>query len=166
MHGLTPAEKRGNVGSGREHLFAIVENDEHLPWMEGITQHLGEEPLARLAHAQCGGQSRENEGRVMDGGEVDEDDPIGECWRDIVGDRQGEPRLAYSTGPGYRQERNCLVEEQCAGNDAFGFPADEAGAWDRRRRTLQRCRRGAHRWFPGRSGDGSDESCLWIDTIP
>jgi hypothetical protein len=137
LHGRATAKEFGDVRGGTEDLLAVIENDEHLPRVEGVAQHVPEGPFAGLVDAQGGSQCREDEGRVTNGGEIYEDDPIREGACDIVDDRQGEARFAHPAGTDRGQEGHGLVEEQRPSNDALGLPAYEAGPRDRRRRQLK-----------------------------
>ena len=53
--------------------------------------------------------------RVGQGRQIDPDHAVGEVRGHVLGDGQGEARLAHATGTGQRQQRNGILEQEARG---------------------------------------------------
>ena len=107
-------EEAGHLRRGFDHVLAVVEEQQQLAGAEQRAQAGGERSVASLAEAERLGDRREDEGGIAERREVDERRPVGEGGRGVVGDRQSQPCLADTAGPGQRQEGNGLIEQQGA----------------------------------------------------
>jgi hypothetical protein len=128
LHRRATVEEVGDPRRRRQHLLAVVEDDEALAGAEERGQGVVQESVAALADAQGLGDRRQHEVGVADPGEVDEDHPVGEAVGHGVGDRQGQAGLAHPAGADQRQEGDRLVQQPSAGGRRFPLATDQRGA--------------------------------------
>ncbi len=93
----------GEVDRRRGHVLQVVEHDQLAPRAEDGAQPVGERPVAGLVHAQRPGERRQHEGRLGDGGQADDDGPVGEVRGHRVRGGEGEAGLADAAGTGQGQ---------------------------------------------------------------
>ena len=115
---------------------------------------LGERPHRPTRRPRAPGDGRQHQRRVGQRREVDEGDAVGEGVGDVLGDGQGQPRLAHPAGPGQGQQGDGLVQQQGTRGGALGLPADEPGARDGRRSEAGGSRQMQPCVAPRRTGDG------------
>jgi hypothetical protein len=136
-------------------VFAVVNQQERLARAQVLDELRRDGVIAVWCEAKGGDQRGAYEGRVGDRGEIDPEHPIGKGVRDILGNRQGQPRLAHATRAGERQEGHGLIQQQSASSGKLRLPANEASPRNGER-AERSCRvRVGHRPCPTEQTDGA-----------
>ena len=91
-------------------LLEVVEQQEDASLTQVRVQRLDERPLSLLAERERLCDRRDEQRRVVDRGELDEEDAVREGIDEVGGRLQSEPRLPGAAGPGERQEPDVATE--------------------------------------------------------
>jgi hypothetical protein len=115
-------------GRGRgEEVLEVVEDEQGLARAEvgpqGVRYGIG----AALPDAGGGGDGGDDLARIGDGGQLDEEDAVGEALPGGVGDRHGQPGLADAAQPGHGDEADAGAGEGGEDEIEVAFAADDRG---------------------------------------
>jgi hypothetical protein len=128
-------EQVGDVRSGLDHLFDVVQDEQQALAAHGRPQPRGERFAAGRPDAEGRRHGRHDQVGGRDGGERDEPDAVREGCFDRRGGRDREPGLAHPAGTGQRQQADGRIGEQPTEGFHLAFPADERGRRHRQRST-------------------------------
>nr|WP_246741392.1 hypothetical protein [Bradyrhizobium sp. 1(2017)] len=116
-------ELAGKDRGGRQHMLAIVQNEQHLPRPQ-IIERRNQTVVGIASDAQCRHQRRAEQRRIGDRGEIDETDAVAAPRRKRLGDRYGNRRLADPSRAG--QGHVPVVGQQIRDIDDVRFATDDA----------------------------------------
>ena len=123
-------------------MLDVVEDEQELAVPQRHEQPVGKRLVALLPDADGLGDGGNDEVRIAHRGQIDEADAVGELRDQVRRDLQREPGLAYPTRTGQRQQRHVLAQEQLSDRGDLPLPANQRGAWQRKRRRTVRQRQG------------------------
>ena len=126
-----------------EDLLHVVENEQHPRRPDHRDEALDDGASRAFQDTQSAGQSGENLARRAHGGQVDEEDPVGEAGIELVGELDGKPGLSRAAGPGDGEQTHPITHEQLCRRLQVDSAADDGLDVHGDRRSDVRCR---HRW--------------------
>ena len=124
---------RSNVAnrlSRLEDVFEVVEHEQALPWPESLTQ------LASVDQPERRRDRRNHKRRIVDPGQIDEVDAVGEIVDYSCRGRDRKPRFSATAGTRERDDL-ALTHERCDLRH-LAFAANESRGLDRKVRVLKR----------------------------
>ena len=122
-------------------LLEVVEHEQERTFAQCVDD-CAQAPTFACVEAECLGHGRRDELELADRSEVDECRSVTELGRELVRDRDGEPRLAAAADAGQRQQADVLAPQQ--GRDGSNLdPAAEQRCGGTRQ--TRRAGRGASR---------------------
>src|SRR5215218_9433382 len=123
----TGGEEVREVWSSREHPLAVVEEEQQALCREEAGHRLQQRLSGLLTRPEHGGDAGNDERRIVQRGEVDEDNPIWKVLQHALGDRDRQPRLADSAGTGHRQQPDLVILELASERRELSLTPDEPG---------------------------------------
>ena len=118
-------ERLGEVEARREHLLAVVHDEQHLLVGQRVDHPRADGPAGSLVQPQCARDLAEDQPGVLDRGQVDEDDAVGEARRRLAGHREGEPGLADARRAGEGEQPRVGLGERRQERGELGVAADQ-----------------------------------------
>jgi hypothetical protein len=91
-------------------MLAIVEDEEHMTGLERQDEALDYGAFATLRDTECPSNSWQHEVGITQRSQVNERPTVIEIGDHIVGNCNGQARLADATGTGQRQERDPVIQ--------------------------------------------------------
>ncbi len=136
-----PQQRRRQLGTGRDQVLAVVDDQQHLAVLRVLHQRLDDRAPRLLLHAEHRRDRLRHEPRVRHRRELDEPDAVGVVVDDLGADLQRQSRLADAAGAGQRQQPR--RREESADLGELALAPDERGDLERQvvRRGLQRAQR-------------------------
>jgi hypothetical protein len=118
-------QEHREVGGAGAYLLEVVQHQQQAFLAQGVGEHLGRGARGILPQAEGSRDRREDQVGGGDGGERDEDHAFWERRRQLLGDAQGQPRLADPARTGQGDEADTLVHDQIAHRRDVGLAADK-----------------------------------------
>ena len=118
-------DRFGHVGRGIEHVFAVVDHDQHPPTGQGESEALADGHPRLWSDSQRAGDSVGHGCRIADGGKLDQPNAVGEPQRHLGGDLQRESSLPDASNAGQRDQS--VGAHQLAQLFDLAVATDEAG---------------------------------------
>jgi hypothetical protein len=119
------AERLGEVEARREHLLAVVHHEQHLLVGQRVDHPRGDAAAGRVRQPQGARDLAEDQSGVLNGGQIDEDDAVGEPRRRLGGHREGEAGLADAGRPGEGDQPGVGLGKRRQHGDELGLPPDQ-----------------------------------------
>ena len=132
------AERLGEVEARREHLLAVVDDEQHLLVDQRVDHPRGDAAAGCVRQPQRARDLAEDKAGVLHGSQVDEDDAVGEPRRRLGGHGEGEAGLADAGWAGEGEQPRVGIGERRHERREFRVPTDQG---ERRARQATRALR-------------------------
>ena len=135
----------GERRAGSDQVLAIVQDQQQLPGPQVVGERLRHRAARLLAHAEGRGYGFGREGGVREGRQTHPPHPVAEPPDEVLGDPQGEARLAASPGSGEGEEAGAREQPLDLGD--LTLPTHEAGELQGQVAPHRSCGRGTGRFL-------------------
>jgi len=121
----TAGQQSRDVPGSHTYLFKVVEDEQEPALAQIVDEQIERRPSAVFLQVERACDGWQDEIRIAHRGQKNESSAIGKFRRCLLGNTNGQTRLADPTGSGHGEETRAAIEEERQRRSEVGLTADQ-----------------------------------------